>query len=129
MVKHGNGAVRLSGAVSVQVSATMAVMAFNSGEEELEKIQQKFGLRSSRATLEHAANKTEKRLKRSLKPSETRKLKQWKQVKLQKKRTQREGLTYGAREFFKFIMGMQASRLRDVNSPTLHSSGSPVGKV
>ena len=62
------------GKKSVQVSATMAVMAFNSGEEELEKIQQKFGLRSSRATLEHAANKTEKCLKRSLKPPETSKL-------------------------------------------------------
>lgn len=81
------------------ISATIGVLCFNNGNEELASMQKEFGLRVGCKTVEHAKRKDDMRMKCVLRKSADRKSRQHWRVTDRQRHIQKEGVTYAAGRF------------------------------
>ena len=91
--------VQYYGRKSVQIASVMGVMSFNSGVTELNKIKEQFGLTVGRHSTALSLKRDERRKKRDIVSSSSRKDRHHRKISERQRYIQKEGVTYAAGRF------------------------------
>lgn len=81
------------------MAATIGIMVFNSGETEIQRIGDMFGLLPGENSRKHAVRKDTKRMKRVVVTSGQRKDRKHRHIQERQRQIQKEGVTYAAGRF------------------------------
>lgn len=84
---------------SVMIGATMGVMVFNNGEEELLRIAREFSIRPSPTTTRHSEKRDEARTKRQIVSTSKRRSRAHRLQTERQRQIRKEGVTYASGKF------------------------------